>query len=115
MYERIEIFFHTDNTPCPVGWQKIWTGCYLFVKTKVTWVVARINCLILGGDLVIPKSALQCYLLSSRAAFLGMHIPWIGIFRFVSYSFSLLIVYWRTMNAVLAYYLKFENVSRLQM
>ena len=78
----IEARFGQNNIPCPCGWYKIWNGCYLFVKTKVTWDVARANCLKKGGDLVIPRNALQCNVLSGRARiFGGMQIPWIGIFR----------------------------------
>ena len=76
-----EASYGQNNTPCPCGWQKISNGCYLFVKHKVTWDVARANCLKQGGDLVIPRNAWQCVWLSNRGAILGMQVPWIGIFR----------------------------------
>ena len=78
--KTIESYGH-NNVPCPCGWKKILNGCYLFEKAKVTWGVARANCLKQGGDLVVPKGALQCILLSNHSAILGMHAPWIGVFR----------------------------------
>ncbi|CAB3984879.1 Hypothetical predicted protein [Paramuricea clavata] len=70
-----------NHIPCPCGWEKIITRCYLFVNKTVTWDTARADCLKRGGDLVIPTSNKECDLLSQRAKSLGMNIPWIGAQR----------------------------------
>ena len=86
MHQCNNIFRIQTVPPCPCGWQKISNGCYLFVKNKVTCDVARANCTQSGGDLVVPRSALQCDLLSSHAASFGVQVPWIGVFRYVNRS-----------------------------
>ena len=77
----IEARFGQNNIPCPCGWKRILNSCYRFVKTRVIWDAARASCLKLGGDLVIPRSAFQCIVLSNHAAALGLLAPWIGVFR----------------------------------
>lgn len=76
---------------CPCGWKKILDGCYLFVRNKVTWAVARSTCASKGGVLAIPTSNTYCDYLSQNAKGAGLTAPWIGVFRYSSFYYSLLI------------------------
>ncbi|KAK6016663.1 hypothetical protein OSTOST_17853 [Ostertagia ostertagi] len=49
----------TQEPPCPDGWLRLFNSCYLFETMKLSFDMAVTNCVVKGGKIFVPNSAVE--------------------------------------------------------
>ncbi|KAK5964340.1 C-type lectin domain containing protein [Trichostrongylus colubriformis] len=50
---------NVQESGCPIGWLRLFSSCYLFETTHLTFEAAESNCLGKGGRLFVPRTAVE--------------------------------------------------------